>query len=68
MFNKNNIKGTVTMNLNAPTKPMFLIAVVLAVLALVGTFVAIPFVSMYAFWVLAVAFVVLAASTVMKGM
>lgn len=56
------------MNLSAPTKPVFLIALILGVLALIGTFVAIPVVSANAFWMLALAFVILAAGNLMKGM
>jgi hypothetical protein len=39
---------------------VFILSVVLAVLAVVGIFVEIPFVSMYAFWVAVLAYVVLA--------
>lgn len=56
------------MNLNAPTQMVFLIAVVLAVLSLIGVFVAIPVISTYAYWLMAAGFVVLAAGNVMKGM
>jgi heme/copper-type cytochrome/quinol oxidase subunit 1 len=56
------------MNLNAPTKIVFIITLVLALVAVVAKFVAIPFVSAYAFWILLVAFVVLVASTVFKGL
>jgi hypothetical protein len=56
------------MKLNAPTKNFWWISVILAVLAVVGQFVAIPFVSVYSFWVITVGFVLLALSTVLKGM
>jgi len=56
------------MNLSAPTVPVFWIAVVLAALALIGQFVAIPFFSANGFWVAIVAFVILAAGNMMKGM
>lgn len=56
------------MNLSAPTKPVFMIALILGVLAIVGTFIAIPVVSANAFWMLVVAFVILAAGNLMKGM
>ena len=55
------------MKLNAPTKLVFLISVVLAILAVVSTFVAIPVVSAYAFWVAIVAYLVLVAGNVLKG-
>jgi len=55
------------MNLSAPTLPVFLISVVLAVLALVGHFVSMPFVTLYQFWVALAAYVVLLVGCVMKG-
>jgi hypothetical protein len=55
------------MTLNAPKQIVFIIAVVLAVLALLGYFVAIPFVSTYAFWILLIGFIVLAGGVMMKG-
>jgi len=39
---------------------VFILSLVLAVLAVVGVFVEIPFVSMYAFWIAVLAYVVLA--------
>ncbi len=56
------------MNLNAPTKNFWWISVILAVVGVVSTFVAIPFVTGYAFWFVTVGFVLLALSTVLKGM
>jgi len=56
------------MRLSAPKQGIFLLSVILAVLGVVGTFVSIPFVSMYAFWVVVAGFVLLAAGTAMKGM
>lgn len=55
------------MTLSAPTQMIFIISVVIAVIAVIGTFVAIPFVSAYAFWILVVAFVILAGACVMRG-
>jgi hypothetical protein len=55
------------MTLNAPSQTMFILSVVIAVLALLGAVVSIPFVSAYGFWILIVAFVVLAAAVMMKG-
>lgn len=55
------------MTLSAPTMPVFAIAVILAILAVVGTFVAIPFVTQYAFWVAVAAFVILAAGCLFRG-
>ena len=55
------------MSLSAPTAPIFWISVILFLLALIGYFVVIPFVSLYAFWIAIVAFIVLAAGCLMKG-
>ena len=57
------------MNLSAPTKPVFIIAVILAALALIAALgVAIPVVSGNALWVALLAFVILAAGNMMKGL
>ena len=56
------------MNLSAPTKPIFLIAVVLAilgVLAALGIFAIIPLASV---WIVTIAFAILAAGCLLKGM
>ena len=55
------------MRLNAPTFPVFVVSVILALLALVSLFVPIPFVSAYAFWLMLVAYVLLVAGNVLKG-
>ena len=55
------------MNLSAPTMPIFLIAVALFALALIGHFVVIPYVTLYQFWLAIAAFVVLAAGNLLKG-
>lgn len=55
------------MNLNAPTQLVFILSLVIAVLALIGHFVMIPFVSEYKFWFAIVSYVVLAAACVLKG-
>ena len=46
--------------LHAPAMWVFILSLVLAVLAVVGIFVEIPYLSMYAFWVAVLAYVVLA--------
>jgi hypothetical protein len=56
------------MKLNAPTKNFWWLSVILAVVAVVAQFVVIPVVSVYAFWIIAVGFLLLALSTVLKGM
>ena len=55
------------MNLNAPTQVVFIISLIIAVLALIGHFVQIPFVSEFRFWFAIVGYVVLAAGCIMKG-
>ena len=56
------------MKLNAPTNLVFLISLILFVLGLLGTFVAIPFITGYAFWFVVAAFVVLALACILKGL
>ena len=56
------------MNLSAPKNITWWIAVVLGVLGILGTFVSIPFVSASAFWFVAVAFILLALGTFLKGL
>ncbi|XSG81261.1 MAG: hypothetical protein ACPW61_09230 [Methyloligella sp. ZOD6] len=56
------------MNLSAPTQIVFFISLILAILAVVGVFVAIPFVSAYAFWVAVAAYVILALGNLLAGM
>ncbi|HEV2514268.1 MAG TPA: hypothetical protein VGV07_03400 [Devosia sp.] len=55
------------MTLNAPSQTMFIVAVVIAVVALIGQLFSIAFIGTYAFWILIVAFIVLAAAVMMKG-
>ena len=53
--------------LNAPTQVMFLVSLVIVLLAIIGLFVNIPVISMYAFWVAVLGYVVLAAGCVLIG-
>jgi hypothetical protein len=56
------------MTLNAPKQIVFIIAVVLAVLALIGFLVpTVPLLGGYAFWILLIGFIVLAGGVLMKG-
>lgn len=55
------------MKLTPPTKNVFWISVVLAVLGLIGRYSNIPFVSDYYFYFVLVGYVVLAAGNVLKG-
>ena len=55
------------MNLSAPTQVIFWISLILAILALIGYFVVMPFITLYAFWLAIIAYIVLAAGCLMKG-
>lgn len=55
------------MKLSPPTQPVWIVAVVLGILGIVATLVAIPYLSDYSFWVMAVAWLVLVLSTMLKG-
>jgi hypothetical protein len=55
------------MNLSPPTTAVFIISVVLAVLAIIGTFVAIPVISANAFWVAIIAYIILAVGNLFRG-
>ncbi|GBE44006.1 hypothetical protein BMS3Bbin10_02090 [bacterium BMS3Bbin10] len=56
------------MKLSAPTQPVFIISLILAILAVLGVFMAIPLVSGNAFWVAIIAYVVLLVGNVAKGL
>ncbi len=55
------------MNLSPPTTAVFVISLILAVLAVIGTFVAIPVISANAFWVAIIAYVILAIGNLFRG-
>ena len=56
------------MTLHAPAMWVFILSLVLAVLAVVGIFVEIPFVSMYAFWIAVLSYVVLALGNILTAL
>lgn len=56
------------MNLSAPTTPIFLISLVLAILAVLGVYMPIPGISGNAFWVAIIAYVVLLVGNVARGL
>jgi hypothetical protein len=56
-----------TMKLNAPTKIIFLISLLLVALAVISRFTPIPYISQYQFWVAIVGYLVLVAGVTMKG-
>ncbi|MDP3898310.1 MAG: hypothetical protein Q8Q62_16705 [Mesorhizobium sp.] len=55
------------MNLSAPTQVVFIIAVVIAIIALLMFLSVITFIPVPAFWVMTIAFVVLAVGCLLKG-
>ena len=56
------------MKLTPPKKIVWIISLILAVLSVVSYFIYIPFVSLYAFWVMGVAWLLLFLATYLKGM
>ena len=56
------------MKLNAPKKTTWWIAVILAALGVLSTIISIPVISGIAFWVVVVAFVLLALATAAKNL
>jgi hypothetical protein len=60
-------EGGPEMNLSPPTVLVFVISLILAVLAIIGNFVAIPFITQYDFWVAIVAYVILAIGVIFRG-
>jgi hypothetical protein len=56
------------MNLSPPTTVIFIVSVILAALAIIGKFAAIPFITEHGFWVAIVAFVLLAAGNLFRGL
>ena len=55
------------MKLSAPKGTTFLLAFFLGAVAVVSTFVALPVLSGYAFWLLLLAFIILMAGVLFKG-
>jgi 4-amino-4-deoxy-L-arabinose transferase-like glycosyltransferase len=63
-----NGSEVVELNLSAPTLIVFLVALALAILALIGHFTKIDFVTQYQFWLAIAAYVVLAIGCLVKGL
>ena len=55
------------MNLSAPTNLVFVVSIVLAILAVIGTFTPLPFISEYAFWVAIAGYVILALGNILRN-
>jgi hypothetical protein len=56
------------MKLSAPTQPVWLIAIVLGVLGILAQVVPIAALVGYSFWMVAIAFILLAIATMLKGL
>ena len=54
------------MKLHAPALWLFVVSLIIAVIAVVGVFTPIPFVTTYGFWVAILAYVVLAVGNVIE--
>lgn len=54
--------------LSAPSQVLFLVSLALAVIAILGALVILPFVTLYAFWIALLAYLVLAVGCLLKGM
>jgi hypothetical protein len=55
------------MQLTPPTTVVFIISVILAALAIIGKFAAIPFFTEHGFWVAIIAYVILAIGNLFRG-
>jgi hypothetical protein len=55
------------MHLTPPTTAVFIVSLILAALAIIGKFVAIPFITDQGFWVAIVAYVILAVGNLFRG-
>jgi hypothetical protein len=67
VFKQTPMKGR-AIQLTPPTQNVFYISAILLILALLGTFVSIPFVSDNAFWVAVIGYVLLFFGNTVKGM
>ena len=54
------------MKLHAPAMWTFAVSLIIAVVAVIGVFTAIPYITLYGFWVAILAYVVLAVGNVME--
>jgi hypothetical protein len=60
-------EGGLEMSLSPPTTVVFVVSIILAVLAIIGAFVPIPFITEHGFWVAVVAYVILACGNIFRG-
>jgi hypothetical protein len=56
------------MKLSAPKQITFWVAVVVALIGLIASFVTIPFLSGFALWIVVLGFVILAAGNLLEGL
>ncbi|MCI5223045.1 MAG: hypothetical protein D3924_10315 [Candidatus Electrothrix sp. AR4] len=56
------------MRLNAPTKRIWWLSIILVAVALAGQFTRIPYVSEYSFWIIVASYILLLLSTFVKGL
>lgn len=55
------------MQLSAPTQLVFFVSLILAILAVIGQFTPIPYITEHGFWVAIVAYVVLMLGNILRG-
>ncbi|WP_367714885.1 hypothetical protein AB2N04_13100 [Nitratireductor sp. GISD-1A_MAKvit] len=55
------------MTLNAPTKIVFLLSLVIAVIAVIAAFNLLSFVPIPAFWIMTLAYILLVGGSLLKG-
>ncbi len=55
------------MKLSAPKKNVWLVSLILAILGVIGAVVTVPFLSVYAFWLVVIGYILLFLGTVLKG-
>jgi len=56
------------MRLNSPKQITWIISLILGIVGIVGYFVTIPFVTVYAFWFVVVGLVLMLLATALKGL
>jgi hypothetical protein len=56
------------MSLSPPTTVVFVVSIILAALAIIGKFMPIPFITDHGFWVAVIAYVILAAGNIFRGL
>jgi hypothetical protein len=56
------------MNLTPPTTAVFMLSAILALLAIIGQFAHIPFITEHAFWVAIAAYIILLVGNLFRGL